>query len=215
MAIPVNIEQLLTGRIAEWERLDFKKGWNPEDVLHTMCAFANDIHNWGGGYIVVGVEEHDGTPKDIQRERVASRNYRNRRIGDFLKELHLTEGRSTGFPKIRQALRRNGSPEVVFETDERNSYFLAHLDIHPAFKEAGVPQGVPQDVPQDVPQEIILDTWIEEQIRKNPNITTQELGKLSGMNTKTIKRHISKLPHIKYVGSGYSGHWEVCDDAEY
>ena len=49
MAIPVNIEQLLTGRIAEWERLDFKKGWNPEDVLHTMCAFANDIHNWGGG----------------------------------------------------------------------------------------------------------------------------------------------------------------------
>lgn len=62
MAIPVNIEQLLTGRIAEWERLDFKKGWNPEDVLHTMCAFANDIHNWGGGYIVVGVEEHNGTP---------------------------------------------------------------------------------------------------------------------------------------------------------
>jgi ATP-dependent DNA helicase RecG len=62
MAIPVNIEQLLSGRIAEWERLDFKKGWNPEDVLHTMCAFANDIHNWGGGYIVVGVEEHDGIP---------------------------------------------------------------------------------------------------------------------------------------------------------
>ena len=43
------------------------------------------------------------TQKDIQQERVASRNYRNRRIGDFLKELHLTEGRSTGFPKIRQA----------------------------------------------------------------------------------------------------------------
>ena len=32
MAIPVNIEQLLTGRIVEWERLDFKKGWNPEET---------------------------------------------------------------------------------------------------------------------------------------------------------------------------------------
>ena len=32
-----------------------------------------------------------------------------------------------------------------------------------------------------------------------------------GMNSKTIHRHITKLPHIKYVGSGYSGHWEVVE----
>ena len=25
----------------------------------------------------------------------------------------------------------------------------------------------------------------------------------------TIKRHIAKLPHIQFVGSGYSGHWEI------
>lgn len=43
----------------EWERLDFKRGWNPEDVVHSACAFANDIHNWGGGYIFVGVDEQD------------------------------------------------------------------------------------------------------------------------------------------------------------
>lgn len=28
----------------------------------------------------------------------------------------------------------------------------------------------------------------------------------------TIKRHIAKMPHIRYVGSGYSGYWEVFDD---
>ena len=150
------------------------------------------------------------------RERVASRNYRNRRIGDFLKELHLTEGRSTGFPKIQQALRRNGSPDAVFETDERNSYFLAHLDIHPAFKGGtqddtqGVPQGVPQGVTHDVTQDN-LDNWIEEQIMNNPNVTTKELAIQKGVTSMTIKRHIAKLPHIKYVGSGYSGHWEVSD----
>jgi len=37
------------------------------------------------------------------------RRYRNRRIGEFLKELKLTEGRCTGIPKIRKALRENGS----------------------------------------------------------------------------------------------------------
>ena len=62
MEIPVNISKLLYGRVVEWERLDFKRGWNPEDVMHSACAFANDLHNWGGGYIIVGVEEKDGTP---------------------------------------------------------------------------------------------------------------------------------------------------------
>ena len=62
MALPVNIDQLLNGTIVEWERLDFKQGWNPEDVMHSMCAFANDIHNWGGGYIIAGVAEENGRP---------------------------------------------------------------------------------------------------------------------------------------------------------
>lgn len=62
MPLPINIKQLLNGKVVEWERLDFKKGWNPEDVLHSACAFANDIHNWGGGYIVVGIEENNGVP---------------------------------------------------------------------------------------------------------------------------------------------------------
>ncbi|MDP2866317.1 MAG: ATP-binding protein [Elusimicrobiota bacterium] len=30
--------------------------------MHTMCSFANDFHNLGGGYIVIGVEEKNGIP---------------------------------------------------------------------------------------------------------------------------------------------------------
>lgn len=112
---------------------------------------------------------------------VASRNYRNRRIGDFLKEQHLTEGRSTGVPKIRQALRKNGSPEPVFETDERNSYFLAHIDIHPAFKDDT------QGDTQDDTQGENLDMCIENQLRRNPQITTEELAKMSRKGIATIK----------------------------
>lgn len=62
MALPVNIEDLIHGRTVEWERLEFKKGWNPEVVLRSMCAFANDINNWGGGYIIIGIDEKDGQP---------------------------------------------------------------------------------------------------------------------------------------------------------
>lgn len=60
MALPVNIEDLLHGQVVEWERLEFKRGWNPEEVIHTMCAFANDLNNWSGGYIIVGVAEENG-----------------------------------------------------------------------------------------------------------------------------------------------------------
>ena len=51
MSLPINIHEVLRGRSVEWERLEFKRGWNPEAVLHTLCAFANDFHNLGGGYV--------------------------------------------------------------------------------------------------------------------------------------------------------------------
>jgi ATP-dependent DNA helicase RecG len=62
MALPIDINKLLKGRVIEWDRLEFKKGWNPEEIIHTICAFANDVNNWGGGYIIVGFEEKDGVP---------------------------------------------------------------------------------------------------------------------------------------------------------
>ncbi len=62
MNLPINITDLLTARTVEWERLEFKAGWNPKRVLHTMCAFANDFHNLGGGYIIIGVAEENGRP---------------------------------------------------------------------------------------------------------------------------------------------------------
>ena len=62
MALPINIDELLTGQIVEWERIEFREGWNPERTLRTICAFANDFNNWGGGYIILGVEESKGLP---------------------------------------------------------------------------------------------------------------------------------------------------------
>lgn len=62
MALPINIKELLNGNTVEWDRIELKEGWNPEEIIHSICAFANDINNWGGGYIFVGVAENDGLP---------------------------------------------------------------------------------------------------------------------------------------------------------
>ena len=73
------------------------------------------------------------TIEGLKNYRVSNRRYRNRRIGDFLKELHLTEGRNTGFKKIIDALEANGSPKPEFETDEDRSYFITRLFVHEGF----------------------------------------------------------------------------------
>lgn len=63
MALPINVSDLMNQRVIESARIEYKADWNPEPILHSICAFANDIDNWGGGYIVIGVEEENGMPK--------------------------------------------------------------------------------------------------------------------------------------------------------
>jgi len=60
MPLPINITDLIHGSTVEWERIEFKEGFNPEIILHTICAFANDVNNWGGGYLIIGIAEKDG-----------------------------------------------------------------------------------------------------------------------------------------------------------
>lgn len=63
MALPINIADLINRRVVENARVEYKRDWNPEPILHSICAFANDIDNWGGGYIIIGAEEENGMPK--------------------------------------------------------------------------------------------------------------------------------------------------------
>ena len=74
-------------------------------------------------------------PMDVIKrgERFRTRVYRNRRLGEFLKELHLSEGHSTGVPTIQDELAKNGSPRAVFETDEDRRGLCVRIPIHPDF----------------------------------------------------------------------------------
>ena len=149
------------------------------------------------------------TNDDLQNERVLSRNYRNRRIGDFLKELDMTEGRSTGFPKIYRAMRNNGSPDPVFKTDDLNQYFLAELPIHPAFVGDNSAQDVVEDVVEDVVDRMDLIVLL---LKEDNTLSAAQLAKQLGVTARTIQRDLEKLSkaeRIKHIGPDKGGHWEV------
>jgi len=63
MALPINISDLINRRVVGNARVEYKGDWNPKPILQSICAFANDIDNWGGGYIIIGIDEEDGMPK--------------------------------------------------------------------------------------------------------------------------------------------------------
>lgn len=134
------------------------------------------------------------TDKDIQKCLFISRRYRNRRIGEFLKELDMTEGRGTGMPKILQAIRKNDSPQPIFHTDEDRSYFVVELSIHPKFLKKGE-QTVEVRPGAESRAESRAESVIVIKILNSAFLSMREIAK--SLNKKTItgslKRTIKKL----------------------
>ena len=61
--LPINLLDLLRQRTVEGERIEYKAGWNPDAIIRTLCAFANDFENLGGGYVVIGQDcDANGQP---------------------------------------------------------------------------------------------------------------------------------------------------------
>ena len=69
-------------------------------------------------------------------------------------------------------------------------------------------QGVSQDVTHGIPQDKELDDWIEKQIRNNPQISTEDLAKLSNRSSRTLKRWLAKC-HMSVMSVVIRDHWEV------
>lgn len=143
-----------------------------------------------------------------------SRRYRNRRLGEFLKELDLTEGRATGIPTIQNVLRDNGSPQATIETDEGRTYFLIDIPCHPKFATGKVFLNT-NDVKEDVKKLSDTQKFILSEMKQNPFITTTELAQKSGIGFRTLQRHISSLQAFGILfreGGRKSGHWVILVD---
>lgn len=83
-----------------------------------------------------GIDRSISDETIVAGSRFVSRYYRNRRLSEFLKELELSEGHSTGIPTIQEELEKNGSPRAGFYTNPDRRATRIQIPIHPAFLEA-------------------------------------------------------------------------------
>ena len=150
----------------------------------------------------------------FQKGLVKPRRYRNRRLGDFLKELDLTEGKATGIPLIRKALRENGSPEPVFNTDDDRSFFEVQFLIHPDFEgEETLLSAKTNEIENQEPIELGESALkILRLMTENPEITIADLAEKTGISTRAVAKNITKLKNLNMIereGSRQFGKWLI------
>ena len=151
-----------------------------------------------------------------------SRRYRNRRLGDFLKELDLTEGRSTGVPTIQAKLAENGSPRAIFETTDDRLTFLVTIPIHEGcsdssetksessgtklkssgtkpessgtqLKSSGTkPESSGTQLKSSGTRQKTSDKIIE-MIKKDPQITAPQIAMELGISTRGVEKNLRQL----------------------
>lgn len=147
----------------------------------------------------IEILSHPGADRSISIEglksyRAVSRRYRNRRIGEFLKELHLTEGRNTGFQKIIRALKANGSPTPVFETDDERTYFLTTIPIHPDFWVSPENEHLNEHINQTSEYNLTdLEQRVLAAIQEDVTVTIQEMAVALKSSRSTIVRALKSL----------------------
>ncbi|MBR6589872.1 MAG: winged helix-turn-helix transcriptional regulator, partial [Bacteroidaceae bacterium] len=199
--------------------------WEP--VVITVEPDGITIQNVGGPDRSISVA-------DISRcDILVSRRYRNRRLGEYLKELDMTEGRSTGIPTIQNVLENNGSPRATVITDEDRTFFRIIIPCHKAagniiadivHKDSSLKaskRSAQKSAPESALQtalESALQTApksalkIIEQISSNPRATMTDIANLTGYSRRWVAQTIKRLQEqniLKRIGSDKSGYWEI------
>ncbi len=127
---------------------------------------------------------------DLDSGTVIARRYRNRRIGEFLKELKLTEGRSTGIPKIIRSMKSNGSPKPIFDTDDERTYFKVELYINKKFNSNLEAQDEAQDKNIETYDLTEIEIKILKILSERPALKTEIAA---GLGYKSISGNIKRV----------------------
>ena len=153
--------------------------------------FDDRIEIYSPGGMVSGISLKD---KDIMK--IPSKR-RNPVLADIFNRLKYMERRGSGFKKIMMDYQEQPNytekRKPLFETD--NDDFLLTL-FNMNYESEDVGQGK------------YLDRIVQ-LIKINNKITKADIAKEIGVSEKTIEREMKKTDKVIYVGSGYSGHWEI------
>ena len=141
---------------------------------------------------------------------------RNPILADIFSRLKYMERRGSGFKKIladyEGQVEFDETKMPVFEADNDdftltlyNLNYGSNYAIHANEEKI---QGDTQDDTQGDTQDDTEEKIIK-MIKDNPQVSTADMAKELKIGIATVKRKIKKMSNVSYVGSGYSGHWEI------
>lgn len=185
------------------------------------CVFASDINLAASNvyYENFGINPEDqiqiinfpGPDHYIDMEKFAAgkvraRRYRNPKIGEFFKEIDLSEKKSTGISKILRELKKNGSPLPEFETDTDRTYMITTIKIHEGF--AFVNENFAQKDERSL-SEVLSEVLTQKEYNKvsaivsfmeeHREITPKKAENITGKSAATVRRYFKLLTDTSYI----------------
>ena len=110
----------------------------------------------------------------------------------YLKKLKLTEGRNTGIPKIKRALKNNGSRDPIFETNDTRDYFITTIFMHDGFENEKIlcikTSNKASDKTSNKARDKILDY-----LKENVVITTITASQILGLSTQRARAILGNM----------------------
>ena len=151
----------------------------------------------------------DGSIIQERDPRTVPSTRRNPVLADVFNRLGFMERKGSGFDKILSGyecqVNFSEAREPSFRSDRYQfTVIMPNLNYNVQL----VPQGGTQDVTQGGSD---LDNRIVALIMADNKITAENLAKELGVSIRTIRRRIKTLNSVRYIGSGFSGHWEIDD----
>ena len=155
----------------------------------------------------------DGTVIQDRDPLTVPSTRRNPLVADVFERLGYMERRGSGFGKIIRSYEFQANyqeeKKPYFRSD-RTQFTVILPNLNYAVTQDGTQDGG-QDGGQGGGQDKLTERIIQI-IRNNNKITIQEISNRTGISLRTLQRRIPLIPNVKYIGSGYSGHWEIVDD---
>ena len=153
----------------------------------------------------IQVINYPGPAKWIDMEqftagKIRARKYRNRRIGEFFREIDLSEKQSTGITKVLRELQQNGSPPPEFETDSDRTYLITTIRIREGFEAAvkNFDQMNERSLSEVLSEALSSNEYhkllpIIEYLEVNDRITPKEAEILVNKSPATVRRYLGLL----------------------
>ncbi len=186
----------------ENQHIEFKQSWRDE-YLQYICGFANAQ----GGTLYIGIDDK-GEVCGIKNAHSLLENLPNQ-INQTIEQW----GR--GYEKIHDAFVWEHLMQPTFEQARGGILVTIPREKFIAIQTGKSIGAELSTTPDDQTSQKSVQKSVQkivDFISENPNITTQEMANLLGINRSVVARHIKTLQEkgiIRRVGPDKGGHWEI------